>query len=73
MSAAVARQAAAPQPQDLVVRRGELVGGGVALGGHPPLVQQLLAVVDAGDGLRVPNVDRQEHGVAVPPARAPRP
>ena len=54
-------EAAAAQPQDLVVVGGELVGRGAALGGDAPLVEQLLAVVDARLGLGVPDVDREQH------------
>ena len=60
-------EAAAAQAQDLVVVGGQLVGGGLALGGDAPLVQQLLAAVHAGKGLRVPHVDREQH------RRPPRP
>ena len=45
-------------------QRAELVAGARALGRDPPVLDQPLAVVEPDDGLRVADVEREQHRVA---------
>ena len=46
-------------------QRAELVAGALRLGRDAPVLRQLGAVVEPEDGLRVADVDCEEHGLAV--------
>ena len=54
-------EAVAAQLEQVAQRRAELVGGRLAHGGEAPVLDQLLAAEGAEVGLRVPDVDDEQH------------
>ena len=52
---------------------GQLVAGARRVGREPPVVGQPLAVVEPEDGLRVADVDCEEHGASVSAREEPKP
>src|SRR5437588_2632381 len=51
--------------EEAPVERAELVAGAVRLGRDSPVLRQAIGVVEPEDGLRVPDVDREQHAASL--------
>ena len=47
-------------------RDAELVAGPIAVGGEPKMIDELLVPIETEGGLRVPDVDSEQHGATLP-------
>ena len=60
-----------PEVEQAAEERAELVAGAVRLGREPPVLGQAVAVVEPEGGLRVPDVDREQHAERLPASPLP--
>ena len=56
-----------PEVEQAAEERAELVAGAVRLGREPPVLGEAVAVVEPEGGLRVPDVDREQHAKRLSP------